>query len=215
MTEAEWQNCDNPQTMLAFSRDRASDRKLRLFAVACCRRIQGLLGWYYVGLEVAERYADSLASDDELFHTHSEFFSHPANSGVTELEAAWYAARPGEADAQGAAASAMEAIEFYREVKGVECGHQAAVLRDILGNPFRLVSIDRAWLSWNRGAIVQLADSIYTDRAFDRLPILADALEEAGCRDAAILEHCRGPGPHVRGCWVVDLLLGKSDSGSV
>jgi hypothetical protein len=53
-------------------------------------------------------------------------------------------------------------------------------------------------------------EAIYTDRAFDRLPILADALEEAGCTDAAILEHCRGPGPHVRGCWVVDLLLDKS-----
>ena len=58
--------------------------------------------------------------------------------------------------------------------------------------------------------VVQLAQSIYDDRAFDRLPILADALEEAGCTDAAILDHCRGPGPHVRGCWAVDLLLGKT-----
>ncbi len=55
-----------------------------------------------------------------------------------------------------------------------------------------------------------LARSIYDDRAFDRLPVLADALEDAGCTDAAILDHCRGPGPHVRGCWVVDLILGKS-----
>jgi hypothetical protein len=62
---------------------------------------------------------------------------------------------------------------------------------------------------WNESTVTELAQAIYTDRAFDRLPILADALEEAGCTDAAILEHCRGPGPHVRGCWVVDLLLGK------
>ena len=59
------------------------------------------------------------------------------------------------------------------------------------------------------GTISNLAQSIYTDRAFERMPILADALEEAGCNDAAILGHCRGPGPHVRGCWVVDFLLGK------
>jgi hypothetical protein len=58
--------------------------------------------------------------------------------------------------------------------------------------------------------VVKLAQAIYDDRAFDRLPILADALEDAGCHDAGILAHCRGPGPHVKGCWVVDLLLGKT-----
>ena len=60
------------------------------------------------------------------------------------------------------------------------------------------------------GTVVQLAQVIHNDRAFDRLPILADALEDAGCTDPDTLAHCRGPGPHVRGCWVVDLLLGKS-----
>jgi hypothetical protein len=54
-----------------------------------------------------------------------------------------------------------------------------------------------------------MAEVIYADSAFDRLPVLADALEEAGCTISDILDHCRGPGPHVRGCWVVDLLLGK------
>jgi len=86
---------------------------------------------------------------------------------------------------------------------------QAVLLRDIFGNPFRPVEANPAWLSWNGRAIPRMAEAIYEERAFDRLPILADALEEAGCTDAAILEHCRGPGPHVRGCWVVDLLLGK------
>jgi hypothetical protein len=77
----------------------------------------------------------------------------------------------------------------------------------VLGNPFRRTSVDpRA----RTGTVVSLAHSIYEARAFDRLPILADALEEAGCTDAEILTHCRGPGPHVRGCWVVDLILGKS-----
>jgi hypothetical protein len=68
---------------------------------------------------------------------------------------------------------------------------------------------ERAWLDWNDRAVRKIAQAINNDGAFDRLPILADALEEAGCTDGAILDHCRGPGPHVRGCWVVDLLLGK------
>jgi hypothetical protein len=78
--------------------------------------------------------------------------------------------------------------------------------RDIFGNPFWPVTLDPAWLT---PTAVALARTAYDDRAFDRLPILADALEEAGCTDAAILDHCRSPGPHIRGCWVVDLILGK------
>ena len=72
------------------------------------------------------------------------------------------------------------------------------------------VELDSRWLAWNGGTIHHLAQAIYDERAFDRLPILADALEDAGCTDAAILDHCRQPGEHVRGCWVVDLLLGKT-----
>jgi len=68
------------------------------------------------------------------------------------------------------------------------------------------VAADPAWLT---PTVASLARGIYTDRAFDRLPILADALQDAGCDSADILGHCRGPGPHVRGCWVVDLVLGK------
>jgi hypothetical protein len=85
-----------------------------------------------------------------------------------------------------------------------------AFLHDIFGLlPFRPVTIAPAWAAWNDGTVVTLAKAIYEDRAFDRLPILADALEEAGCGNADILAHCRQPGEHVRGCWVVDLLLGK------
>jgi hypothetical protein len=83
------------------------------------------------------------------------------------------------------------------------------LLRDLFGNPFRLASLDPAVLQWQERIIVKLAQSIYDDRVFDRMPVLADALEDAGCHEVAILDHCRGQGPHVRGCWVVDLLLGK------
>jgi hypothetical protein len=87
--------------------------------------------------------------------------------------------------------------------------HQTAILRDIFGNPFRPVSITPAWLMRNDGTAPKLAQAIYDERAFDRLPILADVLEEAGCTNADILNHCRQPSEHVRGCWVIDLILGK------
>ena len=73
----------------------------------------------------------------------------------------------------------------------------------------RPIALDPDWLAWDSGMVVKVAQAIYDERAFDRLPILADALEEAGCHDADILQHCRQPGEHVRGCWVVDLLLSK------
>ena len=76
----------------------------------------------------------------------------------------------------------------------------------VFGNPFRPVVADPTWL---KPTAVSIASSIYADRAFDRLPILADALEEAGCAHADVLLHCRTPGEHVRGCWVVDMVLGK------
>lgn len=83
-------------------------------------------------------------------------------------------------------------------------------LRDIFGNPFRTISIDSLWVEWNDGIVLKLAQALYDEYAFDRLPILADALEEAECTDADILDHCRRPGEHVRGCWVIDLILGRS-----
>jgi len=79
--------------------------------------------------------------------------------------------------------------------------------RDVFRNPFRPVTLDCSWLT---PTVLALARSVYAERAFERLPVLADALEDAGCTDRSILDHLRGPGPHVRGCWVVDLILGKS-----
>lgn len=83
---------------------------------------------------------------------------------------------------------------------------QTRLLRCIFGNPFRPVMADSTWRTTN---VVALAQAIYEERAFDRLPVLADALEDAGCTNEAVLGHCHGSGPHARGCWVVDLLLGK------
>ena len=81
------------------------------------------------------------------------------------------------------------------------------LIRCVFGNPFRPVSFEPSWLT---STVLALAEGIYHDRAFDRLPILADALQDAGCDTPEILEHCRGDGPHSRGCWPIDLILGKS-----
>jgi hypothetical protein len=90
-----------------------------------------------------------------------------------------------------------------------EAQWQANLFRHLVGNPFQPASADGSWLRWNDSTVVRLAQGIYDERAFDRLPILADALEEAGCRNADILAHCRQGGEHVRGCWLIDIVLGK------
>jgi hypothetical protein len=87
-----------------------------------------------------------------------------------------------------------------------ELTHQAFLAHDIIGNPFRPVTFLPEWLT---STVVALAQQMYDSRDFSALPILADAMQDAGCENTQILEHCRGPGPHVRGCWVVDLCLNK------
>jgi hypothetical protein len=101
------------------------------------------------------------------------------------------------------------AREAQKTAEQNEAGRQCDIIRDIFGNPFRPVALNPTCLAWNDGTVSRIAQAIYDERAFDRMPILADALEDAGCDNADILNHCRGDGPHVRGCWVVDLLLGK------
>lgn len=81
------------------------------------------------------------------------------------------------------------------------------LIRDIFGNPFRPPHFDPAWLMWNNGTVVELVRGIYDDRRFTDMPILGDALEEAGCTDPIVLTHCRKPAEHVRGCWLLDRLL--------
>jgi hypothetical protein len=86
---------------------------------------------------------------------------------------------------------------------------QCDLVRDVFVNPAHPVSVAPEWLRWRGDLVPRMARAIYDERRFKDLPVLADALEEAGCQDAAILGHLRGPGPHTRGCWPVDALLGK------
>lgn len=84
---------------------------------------------------------------------------------------------------------------------------QVALLRDIFSNPFHPIAFSP---EWRTSTAVAIAQQMYESRDFSAMPILADAIQDAGCDNADILDHCCGAGPHVRGCWVVDLVLGKS-----
>jgi hypothetical protein len=198
--------------MLNWLHNKASPRKLRLFACACCHRIRPFLTDQRSrnAVVVAELYAEGKASDEELALARDEALQPVKNGSIgtsTHLaaRAAFYATRaPVRLAARNAAGMTVGLVPAFG---GQE---QATLLRCIFGYVFVRRSIPVAWLAWNDGINSKLAQTIYERRAFRRLPILADALKEAGCDNADILNHCRQPGPHVRGCWVVDLLLGKT-----
>jgi hypothetical protein len=103
-------------------------------------------------------------------------------------------------------ANASYSGQSWRATRRLAWSIRSQLLRDIFGNPFRPVAFDS---HWRTADVLGLARAIYDDRAFERMPILADALMDAGCENEEIINHCRGEGPHVRGCWVVDLILGK------
>jgi hypothetical protein len=232
MTESEWQACADPRPMLEFLKGRMSDRKLRLFACACCRRIWHLLSNKGIRdtIEIAERFADGLVRDEERSDACKMAQQAAQSRAVTRrpVSPKWErraASMVYYASARDAMEAAYNAPQFAIEVliwrvggyeacdsKTISQGEyslQADDLRDIFGNPFCPAAVDPHWLAWNNATIAKLARVIYDERAFDHLLILADALEEAGCGNADILSHCRQPGEHVRGCWVVDLILGK------
>jgi hypothetical protein len=244
MTEDQWRTCTDPTPMLEFVRGRASDRKLRLFGCACCRRIWSHLAekrgrWL---VEVSERYADGRVTRERrerlerAWHKADDAFQgiHLSGGGdvdqnpaqavlglgpdlaveeVTEMAAATLGAvargevydriwrTPGkEHDDRWAEDEAVRTAAAVAEGRV-----QADLLRDIVA-PFGRATPAPSWLT---STVVALATGIYDERAFGRLPILADALQDAGCTNEDVLNHLRDPGEHARGCWVLDLLLGK------
>jgi len=219
MTEAEWLASLDSHEMLVFASDKLSDRKLRLFAVACCRLI-----WQWIPEEssrdavlVGERFADRLATKkalqklripmrEALRTVRDSYTRHCARHAcVFAVEnIAERAALGAAVSAQGAVTGREKAVAGHTPTALAIC----QALRDIAGLlQFRPVALNPAWLTSD---VLTLARGIYEERAFDRMPILADALQDAGCENDDILEHCRGNSPHVRGCWVVDQVLGKS-----
>jgi hypothetical protein len=276
MDEAEWQACMDPKPMLEALRGKASDRKFRLFAVACCRRF-----WNHLyapslrnAVEVAEQFADGLATIDEMAASFESVRGQPQldrlgvdfkdfPNAATDEEEGWAAAQqdeltsvialcasavgwlstPDEIGVSRAREAALdlvesagheaiaqdisarhpqlcespEAYEEYAEIgRKPERLVQGALLRDIFGNPFRPASLSSATLRWNDCTACRIAQVIYDVRQLPagtldttRLAVLADALLDAGCDDEELIRHCRSTGPHVRGCWVVDLVLAK------
>jgi hypothetical protein len=217
VTEAEWATGMDPLRMLQALRGRASERKLRLLAAACCRRVWNLLTdpRSRKAVEFVEAQADG-----PVLHE----LSKAVESGAHAVASAPDPARLAEGHAAQAAAYAAYGTHYpFLAARRVlheaacaagsagEAAAQAALLRCIFGDPFRPTSVHPDCLS---PAVRQLARALYEERRFGEMPVLADALEEAGCTNQAILAHCRSPGPHVRGCWVLDdILVGRVPQG--
>jgi hypothetical protein len=217
MTEDDWPTCTSPEAMLKHLTGSASPRKLRLYAVGCCRRIWPLFrdDRCRHAVNRAQEFADRKITPVELEAAGRTAMSEARLTGSRATQAvggaAWAATRPDAWEAAWDAAwharlAARDHLPGADYEK--ERAWQAELLHDLVGNPFRPPHLDPAWLHSNDGAALQLARVIYAEGRFGDLPILADALEEAGCSRADVLEHCRRPGAHHRGCWVVDAVLG-------
>ena len=246
MTEAEWLACTNPRPMLEFVRQRASARKVRLFAVACCRRVWASLEHeeFRDAVRKAESFADGIADRAEMLQAHekarpifvtlhgkdngpcatlttSGFPSPPKSIWVRiadALDPPWWEDEMDKGDPLGPALVASEqAARAAGDLLGqkpvpdapariAEAREQTDLVRCLFGNPFRPRPASADWLTHDVRA---LAEGIYMERDFDRMPLLADVLEGAGCTNTDLIGHCRSGGEHARGCWSVDLLLDK------
>jgi hypothetical protein len=172
----------------------ATERRLRLLAVACQRWTYPFASGELEAVMLAvERVADGVETIDDI--------------AMLDALADWnrqtWNAGPGHTVTVDGVGLELPIHRFNEIQRTAQC----SLIRDIFGNPFRTVTLDRAWTTT---PVISLAQTMYDSRDFAAMPVLADALEEAGCDNADILAHCRGPGPHVRGCWVVDLALGRS-----
>ena len=223
MTEDEWLGCTSPEAMLNHLGERASPRKLRLYAISCCQRI-----WHLFtddrcrhAVRVAQRHIDGRATPTDLAsagqvvaaiaRVWGDIGSPVARSTYAVGGAAWAATRASAwvAAWDSAYDARMAARDFTPGTDWeFERRWQAQVLHDLFGNPFRTFHLDPYWLASDGGAAFQLARVIYDEARFGDLPYLADALEDAGCTCEMVLDHCRERRPHDRGCWVVDAVLG-------
>ncbi len=213
MTENEWLTASDPLPMLQFLQGRVSGRKLLRFAIACCWPV-----WPFQerrrarhAVELTDRYADGQILV-EVIASLRDTWDWGGNAAVNELlevaqrvpiRAASRPAAPPDDLVSRVIECAAHASHWIRR-QGADS--RSGWLRDIVGNPFRPVVFDA---TWRTPAAVALARTVHEERCFEELPLLADALEEAGCTDAQVLSHCRGGGEQVRGCWVVALVLGR------
>jgi hypothetical protein len=219
MTERDWLASNNPVRLLEHALPRSSHRKLRLFAAACARSVLPVLHDEEAArttraIELVEQITEDGTGADQLRQLANEFFGGPAG---TYAGTGWPSI-PSIALARSAVARHVR----WTARRIIESGYAAGrsrvarrqlslgwshLLRDLFGPSFSCpITADPRWLTSDA---LGLARGIYDERAFDRMPILADALLDAGCDQEELLTHCRSAGPHVRGCWAIDLILGK------
>lgn len=198
MTEHEWLACDEPSEMYSVIR-RKSDRKLLLLCLNCCflKHCEGKPATsthQYADLwRLTERFADGEVEDAELRDAWNQ-------ASTARQEQTW-PLRPKEW-----ARTWLTSYDGWLSPKDLQ--PVACLVREMFGNPFRRVRRKQSWLTTD---VLLLAKGIYKERAYDRMPILADALQDAGCENEDVISHCRNPKQiHVRGCWVLDMLLGRS-----
>lgn len=222
MTEAEWLTATRPLAMLGFlvderQRGRHPDHAFLLFACAGMRRVWDRLRKreFREAVEVAERFA--LGQTDRRRLDRARKAAEEACQQAY-LEAYGYAEDPSLqcafiardlAGPSGSAAAWSFCQGLVAAMKLLPSSEAADLLREVFGNPFRSPRLPEHWRVWNEGTIARLARHVREEGRFDEMPVLGDALEEAGCVDDQILAHCRSTAPHVAGCWVLRLLLAE------
>jgi hypothetical protein len=221
MTEQEWLACEDDVEMVHHLGRTASKRKARLYAATCCRRAWEALpvGPCRRAVEVGERLADGRVGEKQRL---AALRALQADDAPPDWNAVWAAecavARNVphmlRAHVHTANLVAQHRARGDRDLQSrlweIDRATYPGLLRCIFGNPFRPAEIAPKVLAWRDGLLVALAQRMYESRDFAEMGVMTDMLEDAGCRDAQVLGHCRGPASHARGCFVVDLLLGKT-----
>jgi hypothetical protein len=232
MTVAEWNACTGPTPMLSFLQGKISERKFRLFAAGCCRQLWGATADEATSAALA--IVDQLAEAGTL-RTWRGYVRVPAGQVVLDCGASdplgplsvggedavpkqvadsniptILKAMLGELACRRMNPALLTHLLPFLTNAGLPAVQQAILIRDIVRYSLHPLRFRASWRTWNNGVCFKIAEGIYNERLFNQLPILADALEEAGCAEPDILNHCRQPGEHVRGCWVLDALLGKT-----
>ena len=209
-TEQQWLNSIDPEAMARLLESGDPDpRRWQLFACACCWRILPMLDdRSRQAVAIAERHAEGLATAEEVADA-----CHQAHCAIV---ATW---QPGmDPCLEYAAAAIHYALNHPQSARAyaalatgggqdAERRVQADLLRDVFGNPFRPARLDAAWRT---PTVLAIAADIYHNDAFSEMPVLGDALEDAGCDDSDVLDHARHARPHVRGCWLVEGLLARA-----
>ncbi len=198
LSEEDWLSTERYFGMLNHLGDGPNARKFWLLSAECCR----VLNKWDRSVELSEaidRFADGVSTPKE---------AKEAEESLRQLTTLDWVDR----NARKMAWMCAFQVQANNRDRSSECSAgnvMADLIRDLFGNPFRPVAVEPSWLSWNQETVLRIAQRIYAEKAFEQLPILGDALMEAGCEDEDIISHCHAKTPHVRGCWVVDLILGR------